>query len=91
MVRETTTEIDLLNQTKILKVNSKSESALKSAQQERFSLEKKTREEARFKEDSIKADKLAESKLKNQQELQSLAEEISRLSSEYYQLLPKVS
>ena len=53
--------------------------------------EKKTREEARFKEDSIKADRLAESKLKNQQELQSLAEEISRLSSEYYQLLPKVS
>ena len=53
--------------------------------------EKKTREEARFKEDSIKADKLADSKLKNQQELQSLAEEISRLSSEYYQLLPKVS
>ena len=53
--------------------------------------EKKTREEARFKEDSIKADRLADSKLKNQQELQSLAEEISRLSSEYYQLLPKVS
>ena len=52
--------------------------------------EKKTKEEMTFKEDSTKEDKVPNAKIKNQQELQSLAEEISRLSSEYYQLLPKV-
>ena len=49
--------------------------------------EKNSKQELTFgddKEDNSKA-------VKRQQELQSLMEQISRLSSEYYQLLPKVS